>query len=128
LGCFQRPPSRCLWFLHHHQGQPEGKTTHIGDVKGQAIRAGIVRTLCVLHSPREFFNRLGPGPTCFIYAPNSLSKEHELTLPPSVKQLPEVRGNVQKMVCFSSFSLRPPLPYRNGGFIRSGLCRTRTHE
>ena len=32
----------------------------------------------------------------FIYVPSSLSEEHELTLPPSVKLLPEVKENVQR--------------------------------
>ena len=46
--------------------------------------------------------------TCsVVYAPSSLSEEHELTLPPSVKQLPEVRENVQRWRS-SSISFPPP--------------------
>lgn len=44
-----------------------------------------------------------------VYAPSSLSEEHELTLPPSVKQLPEVRENVQRWRS-TSISFPPPPP------------------
>jgi hypothetical protein len=54
--------------------------------------------------------KLKLGPTCsVIYAPSSLSEEHELTLPPSVKRLPEVRENVQRWRA-SSISFPPPPP------------------
>ena len=44
-----------------------------------------------------------------VYAPSSLSEEHELTLPPSVKRLPEVKENVQRWRASSiSFPLPPP--------------------
>ena len=54
--------------------------------------------------------KLKLGPTCSaVYAPSSLSEEHELTLPPSVKRLPEVRENVQRWRASSmSFPLLPP--------------------
>ena len=54
--------------------------------------------------------KLKLGPACsVVYAPSSLSEEHELTLPPSVKRLPEVRENVQRWRASStSFSLPPP--------------------
>ena len=50
------------------------------------------------------------GPTCSVlFAPSSLSEEHELTPPPSVKQLPEVRENVQQWRTSSiSSPLLPP--------------------
>ena len=50
------------------------------------------------------------GPTCsVVYAPSSLSEEHELTPPPSVKRLPEVRKNVQRWRTSSiSFPFPPP--------------------
>ena len=49
-------------------------------------------------------------PTCsVVYAPSSLSEEHELTLPPSVKRLPEVKENVRRWRASSiSFPLPPP--------------------
>ena len=41
--------------------------------------------------------KLKLGPTHSVtYVPSSLSEEHELTLPPSVKRLPEIRENVQR--------------------------------
>jgi len=54
--------------------------------------------------------KLKLGPTCsVVYAPSSLSEEHELTLPPSVRRLPEVRENVQRWRASSvSFPLPPP--------------------
>lgn len=53
--------------------------------------------------------KLKLDPTCSaVYAPSSLSEEHELTLPPSLKPLPEVRENVQRWRA-SSISC-PPLP------------------
>ena len=54
--------------------------------------------------------KLKLGPTCsVVYAPSSLSEEHELTLPPSVKRLPEVKENVQRWRASSiSFPLPPP--------------------
>lgn len=54
--------------------------------------------------------KLKLGPTCSaVYVPSSLSEEHELTLPPSVKFLPEVRESVQRWRASSlSFTLPPP--------------------
>jgi len=54
--------------------------------------------------------RLKLGPACsVVYAPSSLSEEHELTLPPFAKHLPEVRENVQRWRASSiSFPLPPP--------------------
>ncbi|KAF9653271.1 hypothetical protein BDM02DRAFT_3265521 [Thelephora ganbajun] len=54
--------------------------------------------------------KLKVGPTCSVlYAPSSLSEEHELTLPPSAKRLPEVKETVQRWRTSSiSFSLPPP--------------------
>jgi len=54
--------------------------------------------------------RLKLGPTCpVVYAPSSLSEEHELTLPPSVKRLPDVKENVQRWRASRiSFPLPPP--------------------
>ena len=54
--------------------------------------------------------RLKIDPTCpILYAPSSISEEHELTLPPSVRRLPEVRENVQRWRASSiSFPLPPP--------------------
>ena len=54
--------------------------------------------------------KLKLGPTCSVlFAPSSLSEEHELTLPPSVKWLPEVRENVQRWRASSvSFPALPP--------------------
>lgn len=54
--------------------------------------------------------KLKLGPTCsVVYAPSSLSEEHELTLPPSARRLPEVRENVQRWRASSiSFPLQPP--------------------
>lgn len=55
--------------------------------------------------------RLKLGPTCSaVYAPSSLSEEHELTLPPSVKRLPEVRENVRRWRATSISFPPPPLP------------------
>lgn len=53
--------------------------------------------------------KLKLAPACsLVYVPSSLSEEHELTLPPSVKRLPEVKENVRRWRA-SSISF-PPLP------------------
>jgi len=54
--------------------------------------------------------KLKLGPACsIVYAPSSLSEEHELTLPPSVRRLPEIKENVQRWRTSSiSFPLPPP--------------------
>ena len=57
------------------------------------------------------FKKLKLGPTCSaVYAPSSLSEEHELTLPPSMKRLPEVRENIQRWRASSISFPPPPLP------------------
>jgi len=52
--------------------------------------------------------KLKVGPACSVaYVPSSLSEEHELTLPPAAKQLPEIRENVQR---WRASSISVPLP------------------
>ena len=59
-------------------------------------------------SPASKKLKLGPARSV-LFAPSSLSEEHELTLPPSVKRLPEVEESVRRWRASSiSFPVPPP--------------------